>query len=281
MSAPWLARVQFLPFYWNDHAHYLILLRGQCKQHNPHFSSELLLLLFLFLGILSHLVLSVVVKCEGWVWEDECYQRGLSCTWSREKSCRWLAACLRSNMARDPHRRGETMISGWSCAQYVDFWAQFELFLLMCLLMSRRKRGGLLFWFLDVVIFPLCRLSHQLPEVPGSQCNKWRSQSLFIIALTFNIKNTFKHDWMFDGVILWLCLWAAYHLVHLQRQTWNVIPSSVHYSWRFFSCFSSSLLYLCKQGDLACVLNCCLHRKCARHESECGVNHTSCPANSH
>lgn len=183
--------------------------------------------------------------------------------------------------ARDPHRRGETMISGWSRAQYVDFWAQFELFLLMCLLMSRRKRGGLLFWFLDVVIFPLCRLSHQLPEVPGSQCNKWRSQSLFIIALTFNIKNIFKHDWMFDGVILWLCLWAAYHLVHLQRQTWNVIPSSVHYSWRFFSCFSSSLLYLCKQGDLACVLNCCLHRKCARHESECGVNHTSCLANSH
>ncbi len=58
----------------------------------------------------------------------------------------------------------------------------------------KRERERLLYWVLDVGIFPLCRLSYPLPEVPGSQCHKWRSQSLFIITLTFNIKNTFKHD---------------------------------------------------------------------------------------
>lgn len=72
---------------------------------------------FLSVGILSHLVVSVAVKCEGWGWEDECYQRGLSCSWSRQKSCRWLAACLKSNMARGKRSAPER----WDNC---DFWVE-------------------------------------------------------------------------------------------------------------------------------------------------------------
>lgn len=42
-------------------------------------------------------------------WGVEGYQSSLSCSWSREKSCRWLAGCLRSNMARG---KGSTQ-EGW------------------------------------------------------------------------------------------------------------------------------------------------------------------------
>lgn len=87
------------------------------------------------------------------------------------------------------------VIFGWRLVQYVDFlWLHMSNVMINVLRGKKKKERRLLYWVLDVGIFPLCRLSYPLPEVPGSQCHKWKSQSLFIITLTFNIKNTFKHD---------------------------------------------------------------------------------------
>lgn len=120
-----------------------------------------------------------------------------------------VAGCLsqEKHVQRQRIHTGGERLSSFLGGVLYNMWISDSVWVMLLLMYwerERRRREPLLYWALDVGIFPLCRLSYPLPEVPGSQCHKWRSQSLFIITLTFNIKNTFKHDWMFDGVILWL-----------------------------------------------------------------------------
>lgn len=130
------------------------------------------------------------------------------------------------------HRRGEMIISGWSLVQYGDFISGCAWVILLFMYWERRRRrrrkkdgGEGLYWVFNAVIFPLCGFSYALPEVSGSQCYQWRSQSLFIKTLTFII------DWLWllymagscisiekcSGFFVCLFVWGEHKAVAIQR----------------------------------------------------------------
>lgn len=80
------------------------------------------------------------------------------------------------------HKEDWMIISGWGLVHCVDFisgsvWVM--LLFMYCRAEKEKVRGmgWLLYWVLDMGIFPLCGLSYPLPEVPGSGTNGHPSRS--------------------------------------------------------------------------------------------------------
>lgn len=105
--------------------------RGQREQHSPRLFCQRRVNARLFFQFFS-LPLSLCAMwyigdepgVDGWWVElvEGGNQSGLSCSWSREKSCRWLAACLRRNVARG---EGSTE-AGWD-DHHSWVWIKYNL----------------------------------------------------------------------------------------------------------------------------------------------------------